>query len=268
VTIHGSLPLRHWLVAAVALAAVSGHGIGSPSPAAAQAGSCDPGLESNLADALRYRLRGDRCEGLYVEDVANTALSVVSLTESYEDYDPVGGGDLVLQWTPQSPLALRLRAQGLRPRLYYRMDSVRPPGTTSYRWPPDMLATLHARKDDIGVMGWMRQRVGEVERDVYVPLRIGQRRVPARSDRYQLGVLSGRALAEVYLSLAPVGASGRPGAFLQDGIALGFGSYPARRVIMVPISRPAVPGVYYVEVGATLMGGGSTTVELWLYHGG
>lgn len=54
--------------------------------------------------------------------------------------------------------------------------------------------------------------------------------------------------------------------FLRDGEALEYGYYPAERDITIPITGLEIPGVYYLEIGATLKGGGVTTVELWFYH--
>ena len=45
---------------------------------------CDPDLREPSTDAYGYRLRGaqrDRCEGIYIQEVASTPLLVASLTE-------------------------------------------------------------------------------------------------------------------------------------------------------------------------------------------
>jgi hypothetical protein len=75
-------------------------------------------------------------------------------------------------------------------------------------------------------------------------------------------------LIEVFVSLAAIGVDGRPVSFLRDGEALEYGYYPAERDITIPITGLEIPGVYYLEIGAPLKGGGVTTVELWFYHRG
>ena len=96
---------------------------------------CDPSLPRNANDAYAYRNRGDRCEGLYIQGVAGTALRLVSLTELVEDFDPAFSKDAVIEWAVSPPSVVHLRAQGLRRRMYYRMDTDRQASDTSYRWP-------------------------------------------------------------------------------------------------------------------------------------
>jgi hypothetical protein len=61
--------------------AASGRPLAAESP-------CDPELRPPLDDLYSYRLRGDRCEGIYIKDVAGKNLDLVSLTESFEDFVP------------------------------------------------------------------------------------------------------------------------------------------------------------------------------------
>jgi hypothetical protein len=232
----------------------------------AQKDHCDPALSQTAGYHWGYQLRGDRCEGIYIQDVSGTTLMVASLTESFEDYDLDSGKELLVQWAAPGDGAPHLRAQGTRPRLYYRMDTARPPGSTEYSWPLDVLRAQGIPRQDIGVVGWTRCPVGGTERRVYLPLRIGQQSSPLRSDSYQLVLLPGRELTEVFVSLAPIGVDGEPASFLADGKALEYGYYPADRPIAIPIRTLQEPGVYYLEVGATLEDGGSATVELWFYH--
>lgn len=235
-----------------------------PSPALAQAEHCDPGLDQ-LPGALGYRLHEDRCEGLYVQEVGSSDLVVLSFTEAFEDFDAQDGQDLRVEWEAPGEEPVRLRAQGMGKR-YYRMDTSRPAGTTSYLWPSDVLAGLQLTRQEIGVAGWTHAQVGGIERQVYVPLRIRQRQPAARSDEYRLVLQPGRELEEVYVSLATVGEDGEPDRFLRDGEALGYGYYPARRGVEIPVSGLGAPGVYYLEIGARVKGGGSTALEIWFYH--
>lgn len=237
-------------------------------PVSAQESHCDPNLHPRGTSPLRYRLHGDRCEGIYIKEVGSTTLLVASLTESFEDYDLSSGKDLIIEWTAPGDGGIHLRAQGVRPRLYYRMDTLRPPQSKSYAWPSNILAALKIGRKDIGLVGWTRYPVGKIKRNVYVPLRVTQRRNPSGSGRYQVVVVPGRELTEVFISVAAVGPNKRPGRFLRDGDALGYGYYPAGRGIRIPISNLKAPGVYYLGIGATLKGGGATAVDVWFYHRG
>ena len=244
------------------------HGISLPIAASAQESHCDSNLSPLVGDPLGYRLRGDRCEGRYIKEMASTTLLIASLTSFFEDYDLSSGEDLMVKWVAPDDAGIWLRAQGLKRRLYYRMDTMRPPGSTSYTWSTNILAAMNIPRQALGIVGWTRYSVGETKRDVYVPLQIIQQGNPIRSHNYQVVVLPGCELKEVYISLAPVSMDGHPGVFLRSEEVLGYGYYPANHGIPISISDLEAAGVYYLEIGATLTGGGSSTIEIWFYHPG
>jgi hypothetical protein len=236
--------------------------------ASGQGSYCDPSLSQSADNPYGYRLRGDRCEGIYIKEVSTTIL-IASFTESFEDYDLNSGKALQVEWHKASGNeSVRLRSRGLRRRLYYRMDTVRPPGSTSYTWPLDILAALNLQRKDIGVVGLTRYAVGESERDVYIPLRIRQRGNLSQSGSYKLVLVPGVELTKMFISLVPVGTDGHPHAFLKADEALSLGFYPAERGIDIPLSGLTTPGICYLRIGATLSSGGTSTVEIWFYHPG
>jgi hypothetical protein len=242
----------------------------SPSSSLSQDSPCDPNLNQTFGNPNGYRLRVDRCEGIYVKEVAgNSALVIASLTKSFEQYDPALGKDLIVEWSAVGNERVWLRAYSLRRKLYYRMDTVRPPGSTSYTWPAVMLGSLDIEKKDVGVIGWTAYNVGNVQRNIYLPLQIAQqRRTPNTSDHYTLLLLSSVELEKVFISLTAPETNGRPGGFLRRDEELGYGYYPPDHPIDIPISGLKKPGVYHLEIGATLRAGGSTATELWFYHPG
>jgi hypothetical protein len=254
------------IVATLLLCLGAGGGL-LPALAAVPKSPCDVALDQPAGNPYGYRLRGERCEGVYIQEVSSTTLLVASLTESFEDYDLASGKALLIEW-PQVPGHgdVRLRTQGLRRRLFYRMDAVRPSGSTSFTWPAEILTALEISRKDIGIVGSTRLPVGQTERDVYVPLQIGQQRDLSRSGSYRLVLLPGVELTELFISLAALGSDGRQHTSMKDEEALGYGYYPAERPIEVPIADLKTPGIYHLEIGARLRAGGAFTVELWLYH--
>jgi hypothetical protein len=228
---------------------------------------CDSSLISNTRSPLGYHDRGGRCEGLYVKQVASTTLLVVSLTESFEQYDPALGKPLQMDWgrTPGNG-GTRIRAQGIRRKLYYRMDAVRPAGETSFAWPSNVLASLSISKEDLGVLASTQYTVGDQLRDVYLPVRISQVNSNSHSPGYKLILLPGVELTKVYVSLALIGPDGRSKQFVKDGEKLEYGYYPAERGIEIPITGLKGKGTYYMEIGAGLRDGGTSTIELWFYN--
>jgi hypothetical protein len=233
---------------------------------AAQDSPCDRGLEQLSRGPYGYRLHGDRCEGIYSREVAGTTLWVASLTEAFESYDLTSRADLIVEWTAPGDSTIRLRAEGTRRGLYYRMDAVRPAGSRSYRWPSDLLAAQHISQNDIGVLGWTRYRLGSVDRDIYIPLRISQHHPAPTAGVYDLVLFPTVTLREVYVSLAPVGPDGSPRNFIQQGKRLGYRFYPAERPVSIKLPSLGEAGVYYLEIGADLAAGGSVALTYWIYH--
>jgi hypothetical protein len=227
---------------------------------------CDVGLLSLARGPQGYAVRQDRCEGIYARPVGGTALMLASLTESFEDYDLKSGDDLVVEWTAPSTGSVRLRAQGVKRDLYYRMDAADSAAAPAYRWHSDVLAAQHIPRSDIGVLGWTRHSVGGVDRDVYLPLRVRQHDPPGPAGVYDLVLFPVVELKEVYVSLAAVGPDGRPTRFIKHGEPLSYGYYPPERPVSVRLRNLGAAGVYYVEIGATLLSGGSATLTQWIYR--
>lgn len=237
-----------------------------PVDAAAQDSSCDRDLKGLARGPHGYGWRDNRCEGIYAQRVSGSALVVASFTQSFEAYDLTSGTDLLVEWVTPAELGIRLRAQGIKPELYYRMDAVGSAAAHSFRWPSDLLAAQHISREDIGVLGWTRYSVGGVDRDVYVPLRISQHKSAPEADRYDLILFPAVELKEVYLTVAGVGPDGRPQRFIQRGKPLGYGFYPAERPVKIRLRGLGDPGVYYLEIGAVLAAGGSAALTHWIYH--
>jgi hypothetical protein len=229
---------------------------------------CDPKLARPAKDPLGYERRGDRCEGLYLQDVAGTGgLLVASLTEPFEALQFTPGQRLRIEWSAEGSPAVRLRAVALRRRLYYRMDAQRPAGTSAFDWPSDILASLKMNAQELGLVGWIEQRVGTRTEAVYIPLRVGKSAV-TRSGRYVALVVPGTELSELYLTLAEVGSDGRDGRVLKQDEALQYGYYPAERGISVRLPELGRAGLYRLQLGATLGRGGAVTRTVFFYHAG
>jgi hypothetical protein len=232
----------------------------------AQQNPCDPNLMQLGQNPEGYRLRGDRCEGIYIEPVSgSTTLLIASFTAFFEEVDP--RVNLRIDWSSPAESPIHLRAYGLREKLYYQMDANIPAGATTYLWPAGVLDALHLSKQDIGVVGYTEYKIGGENRTLYVPLRIRQKD-QKQTHAYQLVLVPGSELKEVFISLAQVGPDGQPHSFLISDHALGKGYYPAERGIQVDLPSPKTPGIYYLEIGATSRYGGPITQRMWFYHAG
>jgi hypothetical protein len=190
------------------------------------------------------------------------------LVESFEAIDDTSSLPLRVEWTPPDGQAVKLRAYSIKPGLFYRMDTAKPIAASSYLWPADVLQSLRIGNADIGVTGSASTMLGGERRDVLVPLRIGQRKPPARATRYRMALWSSVELSDVFITLAMAGADGKPVKYLQRDENLAYGFYPAERAIDVRLVPLTDRGIYYVRIGATRKRGGSLTSEFFLFHPG
>jgi hypothetical protein len=231
---------------------------------------CAVGVEGRQGDPTTYRLRGDRCEGTYEQKVSGSSrLLIASVVESFEAIDDSSFAPLKVEWTPPPDrVGVWLRAYSIRPGLFYRMETVRPPTTASYAWPTDVIRALEITNADIGVVGSTAMRVGPERRGVVVPLRISQRKPAARSTRYRVTVWPSQELKDVFVTVALLGADGKPKTYIQRDENIAYGFYPAERGIDITLKALTTRGAYLVRVGATLASGGSATEQFTLYHAG
>jgi hypothetical protein len=226
---------------------------------------CDPLLRQDSTNPLGYRLRGDRCEGLYAQEVGNTILQIASFTRG-DDVSEFSGR-LPIRWAPVADHPLRLRVLSLQQGLYYRMDTLRPAGAAAYAWPLDVASALDIRASQLGVLGWWETEIGGSPRSIHVAVEVGALEPEDQSGAYQIALVPGAELEEVYLTLAPLNSAGLPAAPLLDGDPLRWGYYPAGRPLHIPLELGATRrGLYLLEVAAALRAGGGATTRLWFSH--
>ena len=235
-------------------------------PAASQESPCDQGLLALARGPHGYSLHGERCEGIYVQPVAGTVLWVASLTRAFESYDLTSGADLVVAWAAPQERGIRIRAQGIKHNLYYRMDAARPAAANVFHWPTDLLSAQNIRSADLGVLAWMRYPVGGAEQDVLVPLRISQRGAVPDTGAYDLVLFPMVALREVYLSVTALGPDGRSRRIITEGEPLRYGYYPPERPVHVVLRNLSDAGLYYIEIGAERTTGNPVTLRQWMYR--
>jgi hypothetical protein len=254
----------------LATLAVAAALVGPLSQAAATASEpshCDPSLAPSANFPFKYITRGDRCEGVYIQLVGSTTLAMLSFTSAFTGFDPKLGQPLLIAW-PYAPAGadVQLRALTTRQHLYYRMDTQVHAGNSQYRWPTDVLAAMGFGRADIGVLGWTHLKIGGGDQDVLLPLSVNQGGVPgASAGAYTLLVQPAAQLSELYVTVSRLAGDGAGdgGAerIVQPTHELGYGYYPADNSIEIPIEAPAERGIYAVQLGAKLRGGGASTLR-------
>src|SRR5258708_19828625 len=97
----------------------------------AQQSPCDPNLAQLGQNPQGYRLRGDRCEGIYIQPVSGSStLLVASFTEFFEEFDPTSSDPLSGEWSSPAGTPIHLRAYALPQKPYSQMHPLLPPRHT------------------------------------------------------------------------------------------------------------------------------------------
>ena len=234
--------------------------------------NCDPGLQAAGGTEVAYRPRGDRCEGLYVQEVAGGTLQIVSLTASFKTYKFEKDKPLLLEWPVVGDAQVQVRASSLKRKLYYRMDMLRSQKPPGYTWPSDVLSRLQLGRDEIGLLAWTDQPVAGGKRRTYLPLRVTPQGSPTPPDveSYTVVLMSSVGLQAVYVTLCPVDSDGKPAKPIRKDSKL-VGYHPAERPILLPILfselTGAPSGLYSLSVGAEASNGDPRKApEICFFH--
>lgn len=83
---------------------------------------CRPDVKPSSADELTYKERGDRCEGLYAQKVSATGVRIAAFHEHPAVFDDNSLALNILSREISSSKILTVTS--LRPKQYYRMDTV------------------------------------------------------------------------------------------------------------------------------------------------
>ncbi len=253
---------------------------------------CDPELQIQENDPNAYQERdgsnANRCEGVYLQDVASSAASVTSFTTTY-DFDEAAPS-FYLSWPNTSTLSLtptskvRLRAESQVFKMYYRMDTVWPlPSdsveqnveTSSFVWPTKIIQELQLKDpEDLGVAAWLPATFSDgVERDVYLPLSVSHNKnvfvMPSPSVDYAVVVMPSSELRAVNYNVFNTKDGYVSG---EEAIVTGeldndyFSSGQPLEINFTLDSDTAA--VYYLEIEATRTNSKKSTLEVWFYHHG
>jgi hypothetical protein len=224
--------------------------------------ACDPGLPRLPGHPLGYRARAGRCEGLYAREVAAGSLRIVGYGPQLIDFDPRLSTELRLRWPSSSVTGVAsLRAQSLRPRLYYRMDASAPADRGEFVWPTGILAGLGMRRADLGVLVWIRRAGTEDGKRLLLPVDVLQQgTVVRRHQPLRLQLLSDAEVGELFVRSQAVDS--RAGSVSEW--AVGAGYYPPGRPIELALESIRT-GVHLLQVSATLRNGGATSTEVSVY---
>jgi hypothetical protein len=116
-----------------------------------------PALQGDLG----YRLRDDRCEGLYVRDIASN-VRLIALSSTTIVRAP-GPGKLVVSVPSHVPGGrYRVRVQSLDPQVNYQLDSWL--SNHTFQWPDTIVAGAPIAREKLGALAWRAE-----DTELYVP---------------------------------------------------------------------------------------------------
>jgi hypothetical protein len=258
VSYHGSVGLS---LAVLALAA---------GPPAAPT-YCDAELLHIPKSPTSYQVRGDRCEGIYAQQVSTVSVDLRSFVEGFGAFDPQTQTTLELAWKAPAGIAgmARLRAFSLKPRIYYRMDTAQPAATGSYRWPTEILAGEELGRDDLGIVAWVEMPgpAGR-PREVYLPLRAGG---PQTLDGYEVTLFPSKKLKQILLTVVQIDGEGnevKETAVKNKDVGGELAYYGSNEPTVLATGKLGAPGFYRLEIKAIAASGDAVIKEIDFYHAG
>lgn len=235
---------------------------------AGAANFCDPGLPADTKSPLSYQMRGDRCEGLFAQQVSSVSVEIRSLVANLGPFDPAKDKELQLSWAPPPGATgtVRLRVFSFKTGTYYRMDTAVAADKGVYHWPSDVLASLGLHSQDLGLIAWMDlPGPGGTPRTVHLPLRVGS---GGAKKGYEASLFPSARLSEVRLTISRLDAQGQTAAVLRKDEELGYGYYPAKTPTVFSTGALGPAGFYRLAINAVPKSGLSVEQDIDLYHSG
>ncbi len=244
---------------------------------------CDPELETTESHLYFYSRRGTvekgdyRCEGVYLQKVSAVHIEIVSFAGQRENQPLEPEDSVQIRWSNPG-VTTSIRAQAIRPESQYRLDAIRAARIDSFIWPAHILVAQGMTSGDLGVVGWYRDKVNGVEKDIYLPLHLSREGGSLTSTNYELILLPIRSLQDIVVSIARVDAD--PGDFVWDRVSVGGLTYPEgipthlsdvfpdgeAVSVLIPTLDLHTGGVYYVEIQTKTTNGELSRSQFHFLH--
>lgn len=231
---------------------------------------CDAELLHVPKSPTSYQVRGDRCEGIYAQQVSTVSVDLRSFVKGFGAFDPETQTSLELVWKPPAGVVqnARLRAFSLKSRVYFRMDTAQPAAQGSYRWPTGILAGEQLSRDDLGILAWIEMPgpAGKA-REVYLPLRAG---TPQALEGYDVTLVPSKKLKKIFLSVIQIDEKGNSLKTLFSDKDMGgeFAYYASNEPAVLSTGKLGPSGYYQLLIKAIAASGDAVTKEIDFYHPG
>jgi hypothetical protein len=234
--------------------------------------ACDPSLRA-LTPNSGYRLRDDRCEGLYSRNVSSYGIKLMSFTSTAPVDDLcIAGRAVHLVWPTYraAETPIQLHVESLRSKLDYAMTSRRPANTTSYEWPTDPRCNSNVllRGPELAMLARTQGTVGSQRVNVLLPMTVAAAPSAPVRPPYRIVLMPGRRVREIYVSLWHY-ADGITRREVVSDRALGRAPYVPRVHIVAVLSAADVaqPGLYRVKLSVEFESGPPDAFEEYFISG-
>jgi hypothetical protein len=255
--------MRSFLVAALLIA------ICSPSKPTGAESFCDPNIPQSKSGTTAYRMRRDRCEGIFAQQVSSPHLEIRSLVGSFQPFDPKRDSELVLIWKapPGNKADVQLRAFSFKPGTYYRMDTRVHPDHSAFHWPTDVLNSEGLGRADLGLLAWMEIAEPEgAKNTVYLPLSTGTGSSKAK-EGYTVTFLPSTRLSEVHVRISRLAGQGSAPTVMRDDKLIDDYYAPSEPAAF-PTGKLGPAGFYRITITALPKAGNPVVQDFILYHSG
>jgi hypothetical protein len=201
----------------------------------------DPGIS--------YKLRGNRCEGIYASNVSSDLKPQPKVIGFHRGMPPdaaflpksVTAFDVDL---PKNTRGISIRAVSLRPKTYYAMDTELSAGTASFAWETSILSapSLSMKASELGLLACNNGCLA-ARSTAYFPSRMLRPPAGLRSSSYEIIFQTPIGVDNVEVRLQPEGGASKPIPDLED-------HYPPSWPISVPLGQ-LKSGRYIVRLSGT-----------------
>lgn len=244
----------------------------SPQLAPSAQSPCDRALIQEDGRSISYQPRGNRCEGTYKRLVSSFGVQLISLTAQSKLHDLCASGQTVhLAWpsfTVSTPI--RLRAESLRPQLYYRLDVAVPPNASSFEWAADPRCSPEVRlsPEELGVTAIAEASLGRRRVDALLPVGFFGGAKETVDPPYRALLMPGRRVREVYVSLWQYSAQGVATGIVSER-PLAARPYSTGRAIPIELAAPDLrrPGLYRFRASVEFESGDIEAIDFHFVHG-
>ena len=234
--------------------------VSAPANLLAASSVCDPSITHPHDHEQGYHDRGGQiCEGTYGTGVSSMGLMLASFTGPMQGINLARKTELTFHWDTVTQSEIRIKADSLRPKFFYRMDAVRPSSESQLNWTNAIPAYHELRTSEFGILATQTDDSGN---QIYLPLRIGKDGQDPVKGNYVVTVISGVEIKEVYWTLCIPGEE----TCLAWDEALDRRPYAANQSIAIELDRLVTAGRYLLTISAKLRNGSFDSVNVPFHY--